>query len=204
MNHGERQLQEQLGTRDRADAFYARQTLNHLNDNMREFIGRQKMMFVATADAKGGCDSTFRAGPPGFVRVLDDEHVSWPEYRGNGVMASLGNITENPHVGILFVDFEDVIGLHVNGVAEIVEDPEEAPDAPPGRRARLWVVARVQEAYIHCAKHIPRMMEIPRQGGRDATTEQPKKSDYFIPDPARRLRAVPAPIQRLRGSGFSA
>jgi uncharacterized protein len=131
MNHGERQLQDRLGTRDRADAFTARQALRHLNDRMRSFIGRQDMMFVATADAKGSCDNTFRAGPPGFVRVLDSEHISWPEYRGNGVMASLGNITENGHVGLLFIDFQDVIGLHVNGTAEIVEDPDEQVDTPP-------------------------------------------------------------------------
>ena len=177
MNCGERELQDRLGTRLRADAFQARQTLTHLNDRMRDFIGRQEMMFLATADAAGGCDSTFRAGPPGFVRVLDEEHLSWPEYRGNGVMASLGNVTENGHVGLLFIDFQDVIGLHVNGTAEIVEDPDEQADTAPGRRVRLWVVTRVQEAYIHCAKHIPRMARIPRQRG----TEASKKSDYFIP-----------------------
>src|SRR5919112_6123295 len=89
MNDGERQLQDRLGTRERADAFHALQTLRHLNDAMRNFIGRQEMMFLATADAAGDCDSTFRSGPPGFVRVLDEQHLSWPEYRGNGVMASL-------------------------------------------------------------------------------------------------------------------
>lgn len=193
MNDGERHLQDRLGTRERADAFTARQTLHYLNDTMCGFIGRQKMMFLATADGCGGCDSTFRAGPPGFVRVLDEGHVSWPEYRGNGIMASLGNIVENPHVGLLFVDFQDVIGLHVNGTAEIVEDPDPdaQADTPPGRRARLWVVAKVHEAYIHCAKHIPRMSEVPRQGGRNAAAEQPKKSDYFVPDPVR-LRSVSA------------
>ncbi|GAA0472254.1 hydrolase [Paractinoplanes deccanensis] len=189
MNHGERQLQDRLGTRERADAFAGRQTLDRLNDRMRRFIGRQEMMFLATADAGGGCDSTFRAGPPGFVRVLDDEHLSWPEYRGNGVMASLGNITENGHVGLLFIDFRDVIGLHVNGTAEIVEDPGVQADVPPGQRAQLWVVARVQEAYIHCAKRIPRMIRIPRQRGRDLAVEQPKKSDYFVPAPPRGLTA---------------
>lgn len=182
MNHGERLLQDRLGTRERADAFHARQGLHHLNDAMRGFIGRQEMMFVATADASGACDSTFRAGPPGFVRVLDDEHLSWPEYRGNGVLASLGNITENAQVGLLFIDFREVIGLHVNGTAEIVEDPDEQVDAPPGRRARLWVVARVQEAYIHCAKHIPRLVPVPRQRGRHV--ESRKKSDYFISETA--------------------
>jgi predicted pyridoxine 5'-phosphate oxidase superfamily flavin-nucleotide-binding protein len=178
MNHGERELQDRLGTRERADAFQARQALPQLNDRMRHFIGRQQMMFLATADAGGGCDSTFRAGPPGFVRVLDEEHLSWPEYRGNGVLASLGNVTENGHVGLLFIDFQDVIGLHVNGTAEIVEDPDEQADTAPGQRARLWVVTRVQEAYIHCAKHIPRMARIPRQRGAEQAA---KKSDYFIP-----------------------
>ncbi|SNY49074.1 pyridoxamine 5'-phosphate oxidase family protein [Paractinoplanes atraurantiacus] len=197
MNHGERQLQDTLGTRERADAFTERQTLHRLNDRMREFIGRQEMMFLATADAGGGCDSTFRAGPAGFVRVLDDEHLSWPEFKGNGVMASLGNITGNGHVGILFVDFQDVIGLHVNGTAEIVEDPGDQGDVPPGLRAQVWVVARVQEAYIHCAKHIPRMMRVPRQRGRDAAAEQPKKSDYFVPAPARLQPVAPAGGQAI-------
>jgi predicted pyridoxine 5'-phosphate oxidase superfamily flavin-nucleotide-binding protein len=192
MNDGERQLQDRLGTRERADAFHARQTLRHLNDTMRDFIGRQEMMFLATADAAGDCDSTFRAGPPGFVRVLDEQHLSWPEYRGNGVMASLGNITENAHVGLLFIDFREAIGLHVNGTAEIVEDPDEQADTPAGQRARLWVVTRVEEAYIHCAKHIPRLAKIPRQRGRHEVG-QPKKSDYFI---ARPPRPLPTPGQR--------
>ncbi|GAA3341402.1 pyridoxamine 5'-phosphate oxidase family protein [Amorphoplanes nipponensis] len=190
MNRGERELQDTLGTRQQADAFHARQMLDHLNDPMRTFIERQTMLFLATADLVGGCDNTFRAGPPGFVRVLDGEHLSWPEYRGNGVMASLGNITENARVGLLFVDFDQVIGLHVNGTARIVEETDCPADTPPGRRARLRVIARVQEAYIHCAKHIPRLVEVPRQRGRCSTTAQQKKSDYFVSEPADRV-AVP-------------
>ena len=186
MNHGERELQDRLGTRDRADAFQARQARSHLNDRMRHFIGRQEMMFLATADAAGGCDNTFRAGPPGFVRVLDEEHLSWPEYRGNGVMASIGNLVENPNVGLLFVDFfRDVIGLHVNGHATVASDAEMRRDHPqlpadpvPGRRPERWVNVFVEEAYIHCAKHIPRMAKIPRQRGPEPSS---KKSDYFIP-----------------------
>src|SRR3954454_13689025 len=187
MNHGERHWQAHLGTRQRADAFYDRQVLDHLNEPMRRFVGRQELMFLATADSSGACDSTLRAGPPGFVRVLDERRITWAEYRGNGVMASLGNVTTNHHVGLLFVDFEDVIGLHVNGTARVVESPTTPVDPVPGRRARLWVVAQVDEAYIHCAKHIPRLVRIPRQGGHYTDTAQPKKSDYFSP----RL-AVPA------------
>jgi hypothetical protein len=103
-------------------------------------------------------------------------------------MASLGNITENAHVGLLFIDFRETIGLHVNGTAEIVEDPDEQTDTPLGQRARLWVVTRVQEAYIHCAKHIPRLAKVPRQRGRH-DVGQPKRSDYFVAGPPMRFPA---------------
>lgn len=184
MNDGERRLQDHLGTRERADAFYDRQVLAQLNEPMRRFVERQEMMFLATADASGDCDNSFRAGPPGFVRVLDERRITWPEYRGNGVLASLGNIVENPRVGLLFVDFQESIGLHVNGSAEIIDDPDAPPDPVPGRRSRLWVVARVEEAYIHCAKHIPRLMKVPRQRGHHTDVPAPKKSDYFSVDGA--------------------
>ena len=183
---GERMLQEQLGTRERADQFYQLQVIDHLNEKMCAFIRAQEWMFVATSDASGGCDSTLRAGPAGFVSVLDDHRLAWPEYRGNGVMASRGNIVENPHVGLLFVDFvHDQVGLHVNARAHLVDDAElreEPPwlpvDCVPGRRPDQWVSAEVEEAYIHCSKHIPRLYRHP--GDRRHLTHRPaKKTDYF-------------------------
>lgn len=184
---GERLLQERLGTREQAETFYGRQVLDHLNEAMCRFIARQEMMFLATSDAAGACDSTLRAGTPGFVTVLDRRRLAWPEYRGNGVLASRGNIIENPHVGLLFVDFvRDAIGLHVNGAATLATDGElrrEFPALPtetmPGRRPEQWVVAAVHEAYIHCAKFIPRLAPVPGQRGRGGDP-QPKKSDYFV------------------------
>jgi len=187
---GERQLQQRLGTQDRAARFYQRQVLDHVNEAMARFIARQEMMFVGTSDAEGNCDCTLRAGPPGFIAVLDRRHVAWPEYRGNGVLASRGNMLENPHVALLFIDFvQDTIGLHVNGRAALVDDEElrrAHPDLPsdtvPGRRPEQWVVAEVEEAYIHCAKNIPRLHHHP--GDRRLHRPRGKKSDYFIPDPA--------------------
>ena len=180
---GERMLQEQLGTRDRAETFYDRQVLDHLNERMQDFIARQEWMFVATSDTRGTCDSTLRAGPAGFVAVLSRRTVAWPEYRGNGVFASRGNIVENPHVGLLFVDFTgDRIGLHVNGRAGLADDamlrarhPGLPVDTVPGRRPEQWVVTEVEEAYIHCAKHIPRLVRPRDRCERSGA----KKSDYF-------------------------
>lgn len=72
---------------------------------MREFIGRMEMAFIATADGARECDCSFCGGPAGFIRVLDDQTIAYPEYRGNGVMAGLANMLQNPHVGIFLVDF---------------------------------------------------------------------------------------------------
>jgi predicted pyridoxine 5'-phosphate oxidase superfamily flavin-nucleotide-binding protein len=180
---GEHALQAHLGTTTRADRFYRRQVLDHLNPRMREFVARQKMMFVATSDATGECDNTLRAGPAGFVEVLDPMTVVWPEFKGNGVLASLGNITENPHVGLLMVDFvQDIVGLHINGRATLV-DPARMREAgidtasTPERPTEIWVRVDVEEAYIHCSKHIPRLAEVPPD---EADALGPvRTADYF-------------------------
>ena len=190
---GEHDLQERHGNRKRADAFYKNQMLSYLNPQMRTFIARQEMFFLSTADGHGECDVSFRAGEAGFVCVLDEKILVYPEYRGNGVTASLGNITENPHAALLFVDFtRDKIGLHVNGAARILSNEEllASPDfsAAPradiaetgGRRPERWVRVTVEEAYIHCSKHIPRMEKVadePRHWGTDDV--RAKGGDYF-------------------------
>ncbi|MFE8958710.1 pyridoxamine 5'-phosphate oxidase family protein [Streptomyces iakyrus] len=184
-----------MGTVDRADRFYGEQVLDRLNSRMAEFVARQEMFFLATADGQGECDSTFRAGPPGFLQVLDAETLAYPEYRGNGVMASLGNIRENPHVGILMIDFsQDRIGLHVNGRAQLVTDeamrrrhPGLPVDPVPGRRPQMWVEVEVEEAYIHCSKHIPKLVKAPlRQGVDGAQTAAGDDGQAWGTDDVRR------------------
>jgi hypothetical protein len=204
---GEHALQERLGTTARADRFYDDQLCDRLLPSMVEFVGRMSMMFVATADGRGECDSSLRAGPEGFVAVLDDRHVAYPEYRGNGVMASLGNIAENPHVGLMMIDFvEDLIGLHVNGTARVVEDAELRGNHPglpvdpvPGRRAELWVVVEVEEAYIHCRKHIPRLVPADRTRSWGTDAVKAKGGDYF--GAAARRRAREQPVEPGPGVG---
>ena len=83
-SEGEHTLQERFGTKQSASAFYDKQMLNHLNSSMRDFISKQEMVFIATADSKGECDCSFRAGKSGFVRVLSDKTLACPEYREIG------------------------------------------------------------------------------------------------------------------------
>ncbi|MEV6771026.1 pyridoxamine 5'-phosphate oxidase family protein [Nocardia sp. NPDC051030] len=184
---GERELQERYGTQGRAERFYNDQVRNRLNETMIEFIGRMDMAFIATADKTGECDNSFRAGKPGFLHVIDDRTLAYPEYRGNGVMASLGNLLENPHVGILMIDFvQDLIGLHINGTARIVDDTlmrRCVSDLPPDDRGRLperWVVVDIEEAYIHCRKHIPHLVPAQRETRQWGTDNvRAKGGDYF-------------------------
>ncbi len=175
---GEHELQRQYGSQDRAGRFYRQQVLDRLNEQMIAFISRQEMVWIATADGHGECDCSFRAGPRGFVQVLDAGTVRYPEYRGNGIMASLGNILENPHVGMVFLDFDqERIGLHVNGTARIVEDGEGNGGRP---RVERWVEVRVQEAYIHCRKHLPHLVKADGDGRAWGTDDaRAKGGDYF-------------------------
>jgi predicted pyridoxine 5'-phosphate oxidase superfamily flavin-nucleotide-binding protein len=192
-SRGEHDLQARYGTRSRAEAFYKHQVLSYLNPQMRTFIARQEMFFLSTADGHGECDVSFRAGEAGFVHVLNEKILVYPEYRGNGVLASLGNITENPHAGLLFIDFfRDKIGLHVNGAALILSNEEllTCPEVSAalraaiaetnGRRAERWVQVTVEEAYIHCSKHIPLLEKAGEEGRQWGTDDvRAKGGDYF-------------------------
>jgi predicted pyridoxine 5'-phosphate oxidase superfamily flavin-nucleotide-binding protein len=189
---GEHTLQKKFNTEKRAQAFYDNQVLDRLNPRMVEFIANQEILVISTSDAKGDCDCSLRAGEAGFVHVLDEKNLVYPEYRGNGVTASLGNILENPHIGMMFIDFiKDTVGLHVNGKATIIENNELLQRKnisqkiiddmnKKGRKPERWVLVEVEEAYMHCSKHIPLYQKADklRQWGTDDV--KIKKSDYFL------------------------
>jgi len=186
---GERLLQTEMGSSERACQFHDRQMRTSLTEKMAALIGRQEMVFVATADASGNCDCSPRFGNAGFVLVLDEATLAWPEYRGNGVYASLGNILENPHVGLVFLDmFDTTVGLHVNGEAhsfsnsdapEILTQYIEQNNPPVVATVERWVVVTIEEAYIHCSKHVPRVERTGKQ--IDWGTDDPaaKSSEFF-------------------------
>ena len=187
---GEHNLQKEFETEKRALAFYNSQLLNHLNPKMQQFISEQEMVFISTSDAKGECDASFRAGDTGFVIVLDKKTLLFPEYRGNGVLASMGNISENPHIGMFFIDFyQNSIGLHVNGKAGILSNEDLRADIDLSRKmsskklgARKpisWIKVDVEEAYIHCSKHIPLMKKIDKIIHWETDDEKLKGGDFF-------------------------
>jgi predicted pyridoxine 5'-phosphate oxidase superfamily flavin-nucleotide-binding protein len=188
----EQQAQKRFGTSTRASSFYAKQMLDYLNPTMQQFIARQEMAFIATADAKGACDCSFRAGTQGFVQVLDKKTLAYPEYRGNGVLASVGNILENPQIGMIFLDyFQSTVGLHVNGKARVLSPDEitslphlpasmvEAAKLKGGRRPDAWILVDVDEAYIHCSKHVPLLKRLDKQIAWGSDDDSSKGGNYF-------------------------
>ena len=215
---GEHRLQQKYGTTVQALAFYKHRMLKFLNPAMQAFIARQEMVFVATADRKGHAHSSFRAGHAGFVKVLDEKTIVYPEFRGNGVMSTLGNISENPHVGLTFIDFEtDRIGLHVNGAARIVEkdEIEELVKGHPsadlvlgdpvltqlvggdGGSLERWLMVSVVDAFVHCSKHIPRMRKMETEITWGTDDVRAKGGDYFGAAASKEGRIVAAPVAAL-------
>src|SRR5579863_5565631 len=112
-----RQLQRQFDTERLADRIEERLFRERVTDDDRAFIERMDMFFLATADAAGRPNCSYKGGDPGFVRVLNETTLMFPNYDGNGMYLSMGNAAENAHVGLLFIDFEQQKRLRVNGTA---------------------------------------------------------------------------------------
>ncbi|OGI66412.1 MAG: pyridoxamine 5'-phosphate oxidase [Candidatus Muproteobacteria bacterium RBG_16_60_9] len=154
-----RELQDQFDTRRLADRLVERLVRTRFTEEDRAFIARQSLFFLATADAEGYPDCSYKGGAPGFVRVLDDSTLAFPSYDGNGMFKSLGNIRSNPRVGLLFLNFEKPQRLRVNGTASVdTEDP--LLSSVTGAQAIVRVQA--QHIFPNCPRYIHRMQLVER------------------------------------------
>ena len=119
---GMRRLQDLRETRPIADRLEQVTVHSAFSDDDRAFIERAAMFFIATADAEGRPDCSYKGGLPGFVRVLDERTLAIPDYDGNGMYRTWGNVLVNPRVGLLFLDFEKPRRIRINGTAQLLED----------------------------------------------------------------------------------
>jgi predicted pyridoxine 5'-phosphate oxidase superfamily flavin-nucleotide-binding protein len=190
-HQGSRRLQERFDTTRLADRLDERNTRDHIRPQDREFIERMDMFFLATADAEGRPTCSYKGGDPGFVRVVDERTIAFPNYDGNGMYLSWGNALVNPSVGLLFIDWERQRRLRLNGEATIAEDDPLMADYP---EAQFIIRVRVRELFPNCPRYIHKMSLVERSRfvPRPKTeTPQPHwKDDYrdVLPasDPARR------------------
>ena len=123
-HEGSRRLQDRFLSRPLADRLVEVLARNAFTEEDGKFIGSRPLFFLSTADAEGRPECSYKGGLPGFVRVVDPQTLVFPSYDGNGMFKSLGNILVNPHVGLLFIDFETPRRLRVNGKATVdANDP---------------------------------------------------------------------------------
>ncbi len=151
---GARQLQDSFGTRRLADRLAESLARNAFTDDDRAFIESRPLFFLATADAQGRPDCSYKGGIPGFVRALDSRTLAFPDYDGNGMFKSLGNVLVNPQVGMLFIDLESPKRLRVNGIASVHDDD---PLLAEFTGAQLIVRVRPEAIFPNCPRYIHKM-----------------------------------------------
>jgi predicted pyridoxine 5'-phosphate oxidase superfamily flavin-nucleotide-binding protein len=171
---GSRALQDRFDSRRLADRLEDVKVSATIGAKDREFIESMDMFFLATADAEGRPNCSYKGGEPGFVRVLDERTLAFPSYDGNGMFVSAGNVLVNAEVGLLFISFERQRRLRLNGTASIDPDDELAPGWPG---ALLVVRVRAREVFPNCPRYIHRyeLVErsrfVPRAGAEPPVPE---------------------------------
>jgi predicted pyridoxine 5'-phosphate oxidase superfamily flavin-nucleotide-binding protein len=148
---GSRLYQDRYDTRRLANRIDERIVHDHIDADDRAFIERCDMVFIATADAAGHPQCSYKGGEPGFIRVLDEHTIAFPNYDGNGMFLTAGNALVNPHVGLLFISFEERKRVRLNGVAEHVADDPLLAEFPEAQF--LWLV-RTSEVFPNCSRYI--------------------------------------------------
>src|SRR5258708_558421 len=152
---GNRELQDPFGSRALADRLAAKTWRDRFKDTDKAFIEGAGFFFLATANRDGEPDCSFKGGAPGFVQVPAPDLLVFPDYDGNGMFKSLGNIRVNPSVGLLFIAMnEKPQRLRVNGRAVIVEDDPLLRRFPGGQ---LMVRVTPPEIFPNCPRYIPNL-----------------------------------------------
>jgi predicted pyridoxine 5'-phosphate oxidase superfamily flavin-nucleotide-binding protein len=151
---GARELQDRFDTRRLADRLAEKLSRTAFSAEDKAFVDCSTMFFLATADAEGQADCSYKGGVPGFVRVTGPSELSFPSYDGNGMFRSLGNVVVNPRVGILFIDFEKPRRLRVLGRARL-EDPDGTFEG-----AQLMVRVHAEAIFPNCPRYIHRMQVV--------------------------------------------
>ena len=150
---GNRELQDRFGSRALADRLEDKLAHAVFTGDDREFIESAAYFFLATADAENRPDCSFKGGAAGFVRVTGPGELAFPDYDGNGMFKSLGNVVVNPHVGLLFIALHGKPRrLRVNGTATVSHD-----DPLLGEAVGAQLIVRVQARAIfpNCPRYIP-------------------------------------------------
>ena len=180
-HEGNRGLQDEFESRRISDRLESLARTAFTPDD-QAFIERMPYFFVATADADGRPDCSFKGGMPGFVTVTGPSELAFPDYDGNGMFKSLGNVVVNPNVGLLFIAMHGTPRrLRVNGSATLSrEDPLLAETVG----AQLIVRVQARAIFPNCPRYIPKLQLVEPsvyvpQPGQDPVEPAWKGFDLF-------------------------
>jgi predicted pyridoxine 5'-phosphate oxidase superfamily flavin-nucleotide-binding protein len=180
---GNRELQDRFDGRRVADTLEARRRADAFLPEHVAMIEAASFFFLATA-AEGAVDCSFKGGPPGFIRVTGPAELEFPDYDGNSMYLSLGNILRSPSVGMLFVPFDGrSLRLRLRGRAALVEDAARLAAIPGARRL---VRVAVTDIFPNCPRYIPDLAAgapsayLPQADGSQRAPEW-KTRDYIQP-----------------------
>ena len=152
-----RALQDRFQSRPMADRIEQIALKTEIGPEEQAFIESRDFFFLTTVDSRSRPTVSYKGGAPGFVRVVDQTHLMFPSYDGNGMYLSMGNIAANPHVGFLFIDFERPFRLRVQGEAEVSAAPEHLACF---KEAELVVRVKITELWMNCPRYIHRYQKL--------------------------------------------
>jgi uncharacterized protein len=151
-HEGNRRLQDAFDSRRISDRLEEKLTRSAFTDDDKAYIEAAIFFFIATADAEGRPDCSFKGGMPGFVRVTGPSQLAFPDYDGNGMFKSLGNLLVNPNVGLLFIDMQKPRRLRINGTATVNRDD---PLMAETVGAQMIVRVNARAIFPNCPRYIP-------------------------------------------------
>jgi predicted pyridoxine 5'-phosphate oxidase superfamily flavin-nucleotide-binding protein len=146
-----RALQDRHDTRRLADRLAELKVHDRFTRDDRTFIESLDMFFLATVDAQGQPTCSYKGGDPGFVTVVDDRTLAFPNYDGNGMYLSAGNLTQTGAVGLLFIDFQKQRRIRVDGVAELAPTHPLLANYP---EAQFLILVEARSIYPNCPRYI--------------------------------------------------
>ncbi len=166
-----RQMQTEFGSTDLANRIVEAAVAEQLSDEQIDFIHTRNMFFLSTIDEAGFPSCSYKGGAQGFVRVLNANTLLFPNYDGNGMYLSMGNIEALGKVGLLFVDFEIPKRVRLRGEARCHREGALLASYPG---ANLVVEVTIEHAWINCPRYVHQM--------------QPIEQSPYIPDATGRFQ----------------
>jgi uncharacterized protein len=150
-------LQEEFGTRKLADLLDTKWSHRVLSTNEQAFVASRDLFFLATVDNEGRPTVSYKGGPVGLVKVVDEKTLAFPGFDGNGMFYSLGNIVGQQHVGLLFIDFERPHRFRVQGRAKF---ERESPLLSEWVEAKYVVTIDIDRVWVNCPRYVHRYQRV--------------------------------------------